>query len=124
AAGRAAESGGLLVEARSSARVFMPRQQIFVFGGLWKGFGWAGDDWSAETAVPAETLREIAQTFTRIPEGFTPHPKVLRMMEQRAAMVTEGKGIDWGCGEALAIGSLVLDGTAVRPSGQGTRPGA
>src|SRR4030095_10735264 len=38
-------------------------------------------------------------------------------------MVTEGKGIDWGCGEALAFGSLVLEGTAVRLSGQDTRRG-
>jgi 2-oxoglutarate dehydrogenase E1 component len=120
---RAAEFRELLVDAQSYARDFMPRQQIFVFGGLWKGLGWAGDDWSADTAVPAETLRETAETFTRIPDGFHPHPKVLRMMEQRAAMVTEGKGIDWGCGEALAFGSLVLEGTAVRLSGQDTRRG-
>src|SRR5262249_22015415 len=74
-----------LAGAQSYARDFMPRQQIFVFGGLWKGLGWAGDDWSAQTAVPAEMLHEIAGAFTRIPEGFHPHPKVLRMMEARQA---------------------------------------
>jgi 2-oxoglutarate dehydrogenase E1 component len=120
---RAAEFRELLVDAQSYARDFMPRQQIFVFGGKWKGLGWAGDDWSARTAVPAELLREVAAAFTRIPEGFHPHPKVLRMMEQRAAMVTEGAGIDWGCGEALAFGSLLLEGTPVRLSGQDTGRG-
>jgi len=120
---RAAEFRELLGDAQSYARDFMPRQQIFVFGGAWKGLGWAGDDWSAHTAVPADTLREIGSVFTRIPDGFHPHPKVLRMMEQRAAMVSEGKGIDWGCGEALAFGSLLLEGTPVRLSGQDTRRG-
>jgi 2-oxoglutarate dehydrogenase E1 component len=120
---RATEFRDLLVDAQSYARDFMPRQQIFVFGGLWKGFGWAGDDWSADTAVPEAVLREIAGVFTRIPDGFHPHPKVLRIMEGREAMVAEGAGIDWGCGEALALGSLVLEGTEVRVSGQDTRRG-
>ncbi len=124
---RAAEFRDMLGDAQSYARDFMPRQQIFVFGGLWKGLGWAGDDWSADTAVPAETLREVADAFTRIPDGFHPHPKVLRTMEARVAMVREGGNaggqIDWGCGEALAFGSLVLEGTAVRLSGQDTARG-
>jgi 2-oxoglutarate dehydrogenase E1 component len=120
---RATEFRELLVDAQSYARDFMPRQQIFVFGGLWKGFAWAGDDWSADTAVPEAVLREIGGVFTRIPEGFTPHPKVLRMMEAREAMVVQGSDIDWGCGEALAFGSLVLEGTEVRVSGQDTRRG-
>jgi 2-oxoglutarate dehydrogenase E1 component len=124
---RAAEFRDMLGDAQSYARDFMPRQQIFVFGGLWKGLGWAGDDWSADTAVPAETLREVADAFTRIPDGFHPHPKVLRTMEARVAMVREGGNtggqIDWGCGEALAFGSVVLEGTAVRLSGQDTARG-
>jgi 2-oxoglutarate dehydrogenase E1 component len=120
---RAAEFRDMLGDAQSYARDFMPRQQIFVFGGLWKGLGWAGDDWSAHTAVPAETLREVADAFVRIPDGFHPHPKVLRTMEARAAMVREGGGIDWACGEALAFGSLLLEGTAVRLSGQDTGRG-
>ncbi len=120
---RIAEFRELLGDAQSYARDFMPRQPIFVFGGLWKGLGWAGDDWSADTAVPEETLREIAATFTRVPEDFHPHPKVMRIMEARAAMVEEGGRIDWGCGEALAFGSLVLEGIEVRVSGQDTRRG-
>jgi 2-oxoglutarate dehydrogenase E1 component len=115
---RVTEFRELLVDAQSYARDFMPRQQIFVFGGLWKGFGWAGDDWSADTAVPEAVLHEIADALVRVPEGFHPHPKVLRMMQQRASSVRAGGPIDWGCGEALAFGSLVLEGTAVRLSGQ------
>jgi len=121
---RTAEFRELMVDAQSYARDFMPRQQIFVFGGLWKGFGWAGDDWSAETAVPAEVLREVATAFTRIPDGMHPHPRALRLMEARTAMVTDENGqVDWGCGEALAFGSLLLEGTTVRLSGQDTGRG-
>src|SRR5262245_41980985 len=120
---RISEFRELLGDAQSYARDFMPRQQIFVFGGLWKGLTWAGDDWSADTAVPEETLREIAATFTRVPDGFHPHPKVMRMMEARAAMVEDGGHIDWGCGEALAFGSLVLENIEVRVSGQDTARG-
>src|SRR5437016_3807449 len=62
---RAREFRELLDDAQSYARDFMPRQPVFVFGGLWKGFGWAGDDWSARTAVAPEVLHEIAAAFPR-----------------------------------------------------------
>jgi 2-oxoglutarate dehydrogenase E1 component len=101
----------------------MPRQQVFVFGGAWKGLGWAGEDWHAHTAVPREALEEIAASFLRVPEGFTPHPRMQKLMEQRAAMVTQTGTVDWGCAEALAIGSLLLEGTPVRLSGQDTQRG-
>ena len=117
---RAREFRELLDDAQSYARDFMPRQPVFVFGGLWKGFGWAGDDWSARTAVAPEVLHEIAAAFTRLPEGFTPHPRVARLMEARAQMVREGRAIDWSCAEALAIGALLLEGIPVRMSGQDT----
>src|SRR5213079_3563111 len=55
---RAREFRELLDDAQSYARDFMPRQPVFVFGGLWKGFGWAGDDWSARTAVAPEVRSE------------------------------------------------------------------
>src|SRR6266403_1998445 len=117
---RAREFRELLDDAQSYARDFMPRQPVFAFGGLWKGLGWAGDDWSARTAVAPEVLHEIAAAFTRMPEGFTPHPRAARLMEARAQMVREGRGIDWSCAEALAIGALLLEGIPVRMSGQDT----
>src|SRR5438094_714752 len=76
------------------ARHFMPRQPVFAFGGLWKGLGWAGDDWSAATAVPAAALRDVAGAFPRLPPPFTPHPRAARLMQERAQMVEEGKRID------------------------------
>jgi 2-oxoglutarate dehydrogenase E1 component len=120
---RVQEFRELLDDAQSYARDFMPRQPIFAFGGLWKGLGWAGDDWSAKTAVPAEVLHEIAEAFTRLPAGFTPHPRVARLMEARAEMVREGKAIDWSCAEALAVGSLLVENIPVRMAGQDTARG-
>jgi len=104
--------------ARVAARERMPRQKVLAFGGLWKGLSWAGEDWSAATAVPAERLRAIADATRRLPPGFTPHKRIPALIEARHAMVERGEGIDWGCAEALAYGSLLLEGTPVRLSGQ------
>ncbi|MFN2377468.1 MAG: 2-oxoglutarate dehydrogenase E1 component [Candidatus Binatia bacterium] len=100
------------------ARDFMPKQQVFTFGGVWKGMTWAGDDWTAATRVPSDMLRQVARCATELPEGFTPHPKVKRLYADRAKMIEAGTGIDWGCGEMLALGTLLLEGTCVRLCGQ------
>jgi multifunctional 2-oxoglutarate metabolism enzyme len=75
-----------------------------------------------ETAVSAEVLKVIGDSQVSLPEGFTPHPRLLPQLEKRAAMVTEG-GIDWAMGETIAFGSLLLDGHPVRLAGQDSRRG-
>ena len=100
------------------ARDFMPKQQVFSFGGVWKGITWAGDDWSAATHVEPDLLRKVAREAAALPEGFSPHPKVVKLYADRVRMVEEGETIDWGCGEMLALGTLLLEGTCVRLSGQ------
>ncbi len=57
-----------------------------------------------------------------VPEGFVIHPKLARQFEQRDKVVADGE-IDWALGESLAIGSLLLEGTNVRLTGQDTRRG-
>jgi 2-oxoglutarate dehydrogenase E1 component len=96
----------------------MPKQQVFSFGGAWKGMSWAGEDWTAATRVGAELLRKGARRAAQLPDGFTAHPKVARLYADRLAMVDAGTTIDWGCGEMLALGTLLLEGTTVRLSGQ------
>jgi 2-oxoglutarate dehydrogenase E1 component len=96
----------------------MPRQKVLAFGGLWAGLTWAGEDWSAATTVSADRLRAIADAARRLPPGFTPHKRIPALLEARHAMVERGDGIDWGCAEMLAYGSLLLEGTPVRLSGQ------
>jgi 2-oxoglutarate dehydrogenase E1 component len=107
-----------LEEARARARREMPRQQIFAFGGVWQGLGWAGDDWTADTRVPAERLRAVADGQVRWPAQLTPHPRLVKLLQERHARVQRGDAIDWGTAELLAYGSLLLEGTPVRLSGQ------
>jgi 2-oxoglutarate dehydrogenase E1 component len=57
-----------------------------------------------------------------VPDGFHPHPKVAKLLEERIRMAAEDR-IDWGCGETLAIGTMLLEGFGVRLSGQDTGRG-
>ena len=71
-----------------------------------------------DTGVNKETLLTIARSLTQWPEGFKPHPKLQKIIEKRVETVEAGEGIEWGVAEALAFGSLVLEGHSVRLSGQ------
>ncbi|HLS72132.1 MAG TPA: multifunctional oxoglutarate decarboxylase/oxoglutarate dehydrogenase thiamine pyrophosphate-binding subunit/dihydrolipoyllysine-residue succinyltransferase subunit [Actinomycetaceae bacterium] len=75
-----------------------------------------------QTAVPQSVLARIGEAHVRPPEGFTVHPKLAKLLERREAMSREG-GIDWGFGELLAFGSLLMEGTPVRLAGQDSRRG-
>jgi len=87
--------------------------------GKWSGLGRAvGDERRGETAVDVNTLKNIGQTLTTVPEGFTPHRTLGRILKNKQAMFESGGGIDWATGEALAFGSLILDGHYVRLAGQ------
>ena len=98
----------------------MPRQQVFALGGVWKGFDWAGADWSAAHR------RAGRRRCSAVADGACRHARRLRrrtrklrkLLDERAAMVRSGSGIDWGCAEMLAFGTLLLEGTNVRLSGQ------
>jgi 2-oxoglutarate dehydrogenase E1 component len=74
------------------------------------------------TAVSLETLKRVADSQVAIPDGFTVHPKLLPLLQRRAAMATQG-GIDWAMGELFGFGSLLLEGRPVRLSGQDSRRG-
>jgi 2-oxoglutarate dehydrogenase E1 component len=96
----------------------MHAQSVGPISGAWEGLRMGSDGWGAETAVSLEWLEGIAHALTSAPEGFRWHRRLRRLMEQRAEMVLDDGSIDWGCGEALAIGSLLLEGTKVRLAGQ------
>jgi 2-oxoglutarate dehydrogenase E1 component len=74
-----------------------------------------------DTGVAAERLGQIAEILTTAPEGFHVHPKVAKLLEQRAEMGRGDRPIDYGMAEALALGSLLADGVPVRMSGQDSR---
>jgi 2-oxoglutarate dehydrogenase E1 component len=74
------------------------------------------------TAVPLEVVKQIADAFVALPDGFTVHPKLMPLLQRRAAMASEG-GIDWAMGELFAFGSLLLEGKPIRMAGQDSRRG-
>jgi 2-oxoglutarate dehydrogenase E1 component len=79
---------------------------------------------SPPTAITPETLGKIVDGLTRVPEDFNILPKIKRMLVSRRREIFEAGGpYDWGFAEALAFGSLMLEGTPVRLSGQDVRRG-
>jgi len=69
------------------------------------------------TAVAKEVVEAIGNAHANTPEGFTVHPKLAQLLQKRIEMSREG-GIDWGFGELIAFGSLLLEGINVRLTGQ------
>ena len=74
------------------------------------------------TAITPEMVDRVVDSQLTMPEGFTQHPRLATVMQRRAKMV-EDDTIDWGMGEALAIGSLINEGRWVRLAGQDSRRG-
>ena len=76
----------------------------------------------ANTGVALEVVHAIGDAHQNIPAGFNVHPKLSALLEKRLDMSRNGD-IDWGFGELLAVGSLLLEGTPVRLAGQDSRRG-
>ena len=73
---------------------------------------------TCDTTVPLKELQRLAKRLTTLPEGFTLHSRVKKIVEDRAAM-GEGKlPVDWGMAENLAYASLLVSGYGVRISGE------
>ncbi|MET9254391.1 multifunctional oxoglutarate decarboxylase/oxoglutarate dehydrogenase thiamine pyrophosphate-binding subunit/dihydrolipoyllysine-residue succinyltransferase subunit [Streptomyces sp. NPDC003717] len=77
---------------------------------------------AVNTAVSSEVVKRIAESQVNIPDHVTVHPRLLPQLQRRAAMVEDGT-IDWGMGETLAVGSLLLEGVPVRLAGQDSQRG-
>jgi 2-oxoglutarate dehydrogenase E1 component len=79
-----------------------------------------GRKWTdnADTAVPMAEWKRIAERITTVPETFTPHPLVKKVLDDRAAMGRGEVNVDWGMGEHMAFATLVASGYPVRLSGE------
>lgn len=90
----------------------------------WLDGRWSGLDREKEeyqpgaTAIKPETMKEIGTALTRVPDGFDIHKTVARQLEAKSKMFETGKGFDWATAEALAFGSLAVEGFPVRLAGQ------
>ena len=74
------------------------------------------------TAVPLDIIKRIGEAYANPPEGFTLHPRLKPQIDRRVAMASNGD-VDWATAELFAFGSLVVEGRAVRLSGQDSRRG-
>ena len=100
----------------------LPKYWDDYFGGRYK------PDYEQPTGIARRELVELTARLTTYPEGFHIHPKVKKLLEQRAEMGTDKKPVDYGMAEALAFASLVKPnlgkpGIPIRLSGQDTRRG-
>jgi 2-oxoglutarate dehydrogenase E1 component len=114
-----------LEAAQKNARKLEKKPTMRTLPEYWSQF--AGGRWLPEyevdTGVDAAELGEITDALTRIPQGFHIHPKIKRLLEQRAQMGHGKAPVDYGMAEALAFGSLLREGIPVRLTGQDSRRG-
>lgn len=75
------------------------------------------------TAISATRVRELMDRLTDVPDGFTPHRKIAKILEGRRAMGAGEIDFDWGAAEALAFASIVTEGKGLRLSGQDSQRG-
>ena len=75
-----------------------------------------------ETGVPQDVLDRIYAALSTSPDTFQVHPKLLKQFEARDKLWADGE-VDWALAEAMAYGSLLLEGTDIRMAGQDTRRG-
>jgi 2-oxoglutarate dehydrogenase E1 component len=114
-----------LEDADAAGKSYKPNKADWLEG-HWSGFSQA--DPEAErieqaTGVNSAALKRVGHALARIPAGFEVHPRIVRQLEAKHAMLESGEGIDWATGEALAFGSLLLEGHRVRLSGEDSQRG-
>jgi 2-oxoglutarate dehydrogenase E1 component len=89
--------------------------------GKWAGLGSLTDEEEMRdenTDVSVELLRQVGQALATVPGDFNLNKKIQRQLEAKLQMFETGQGVDWATGEALAFGTLLVEGTPVRLSGQ------
>jgi 2-oxoglutarate dehydrogenase E1 component len=103
-----------------AARAAKQRPEGVSMTAMWRGYrgGVTDAPEDVDTRVMRPLLTALAQTMTELPPGFTAHPKIVRLLEQRAQMGRGERPLDWGMAELLAYASLLYQGVNVRMSGQ------
>ena len=86
-------------------------------------YGKYSPSFEVDTGLSREKIAEIAAGLVRTPAGFHVHPKIVKLLEQRAEMGQGKRPFDYGFAELLAYGSLVLEGNPVRLTGQDSQRG-
>ncbi len=97
---------------------FPPAKTPYPFMSDWATYLSAKWTDAAETAVSVERLKQLGTQVTTLPEGFTLHPRVQKIIDDRRKMSSGALPVDWGCAETLAYASLLEQGYSVRIAGQ------
>jgi 2-oxoglutarate dehydrogenase E1 component len=118
-----AEFRAYLEEEFAAGEAYRPNRADWL-DGKWSGIGHADEGARrGVTGVDLDLLKEVGRKITSFPKSFSPHKTIVRIMAARRKTIDEGKGIDWATAEALAFGTLVVEGYRVRLSGQDSERG-
>ncbi len=75
------------------------------------------------TGVASEVLHEVGAALTTVPDGLDVNSKISRQLKAKAKMFKTGENFDWSTAEALAFGTLLIEGHPVRLSGEDSNRG-
>ncbi|MBE1237728.1 2-oxoglutarate dehydrogenase E1 component [Phaeovibrio sulfidiphilus] len=109
-----------LEEEFKASQTYRPNKADWLMG-RWEGLeALTGEEEFRQdpTRVGADVLRTVGRAISTPPKDFDVNPKILRQLKAKGQMMTTGEGIDWATAEALAFGTLLVEGTPVRLSGQ------
>ncbi|MGH6717823.1 MAG: 2-oxoglutarate dehydrogenase E1 component, partial [Alphaproteobacteria bacterium] len=118
------EFNAKLEEHLEAAKGFKPNKADWLEG-RWSGFEPPTEigPRRGTTAVALEQLQEVGLAIARAPKAIEVHRKIVRQLEAKRQAIESGEGIDWATAEALAFGTLLVEGTGVRLSGQDSQRG-
>ena len=103
-----------------SSSSFRPNKADWLEG-QWKGIAQMGEEEEFrddKTGAPLDLLKEVGAGICTPPDGWAVNPKITRQLKAKRKAIDGGKDIDWATAEALAFGTLAVEGTHVRLSGQ------
>ena len=113
----------LLDEEFDAAQSYKPNEADWL-DGRWSHIqSQTDDDQRGKTGVPLKELQKIGKALVHVPDNFSLHPTLTRLLQARKRIFDTGEGCNWAVAEALAFGSLLREGFGVRLSGQDSTRG-
>jgi 2-oxoglutarate dehydrogenase E1 component len=89
----------------------------------WRKYQQGEWDSAVDTTITQDAVRKLSSSLLALPDGFTLHPRVSKIFDDRSRMAAGELPMDWGFAETMAYASLIHDGFSVRLSGQDARRG-
>ena len=108
-----------LEKAKSESQIFIPDRPLAYSQSFYE----ANVKSDCDTPVAQGLLEKVIEGITKFPDNFALNPKLEKQIKKRREILERGNGIDWAFAEALAFGTLLLEGTDVRLSGQDSARG-